>query len=66
MSLYVWDAQQEKNLLKTEERIYLIDAHKSIEIPYEVIDTLHSVYFLQATAHYQDTKSEVAVRFGRQ
>lgn len=63
--LYKWDAQSSKNLLKTEEIIYLIKPKTSINVPYTINDISHSVYYLLAKASYMDTKSEVAVRFER-
>ncbi len=65
IELYEWDAQSPNNLLKKEDKTYLIDAKKSIEIPYTVTDSKHSVYYVLAKAEYRDTQSEVAVRFGR-
>jgi hypothetical protein len=65
LELYEWDSQAGKNLLKKDETVYIIDANKSITIPYEVTDTNHSVYYLLAKAQYRDAKSEVAVRFSR-
>jgi hypothetical protein len=66
LSLYEWDSQAQKNLLKTEDTSYIIAANSSKKISYEITDTKHSVYFLVAKATYKDAKSEVSVRFGRQ
>jgi len=65
LDLYTWDAQNQKNLLKQDTQTFLINPNSSLEIPYTVTDTAHSVYFLQAKAQYQDTKSEISVRFSR-
>lgn len=66
LELYEWDGQAQKNLIDTKHATYLIDANKSITIPYTVTDTKHSVYYLLAKAQYKDAKSEVSVRFGRE
>lgn len=66
LELYEWDGQAQKNLLDTKEITYLIDANSSIQIPYTVTDTKHSVYYLLAKAKYKDAKSEVSVRFARE
>jgi hypothetical protein len=66
IELYEWDGQAKKNLLDTKEVTYLVDENSSITVPYTVIDTKHSVYYVLAKAKYRDAKSEVSVRFGRE
>ena len=65
-NLYSWDAQNEANLINSKSEVVSVKAGKTQEISYTVTDTKHSVYLLEITSTYRDTKSILNIRFVRQ
>ena len=64
-NLYKWDDQSQSNLLKSEEKAYLVNGSSSMQVTYSVTDTSHAVSQLVAVSSYQDQKSEAQVRLIR-
>lgn len=63
--MYSWDALHDTNLLDTKEQTITINPKSTATATYTTTNADHPVYYIVATAHYQDTKSIIGVRFVR-
>lgn len=63
--VYQWDAQLRENTVQEKTEVVTVPAHSSKKVSITVTDAKYPVYLAVGTLQWQDTKSIIGVRFGR-
>ena len=64
-NVYKFDAQSADNKLDTINQVLIIEPGKTINVPVQIKDTQHSVYYVESVLKYKDAKSVIDIRFAR-